>query len=103
MQPAEPEEIIDEVDVEQYVKDGKPVPRARRYRIRVDREFFVVSVSEMTGRAILALAGKTPEQYLLSQRLRGGVVKPVGPDEVVSFIGPGVERFMTMPKDATEG
>lgn len=103
MQAAEPENILDEVDVEQFVKEGKPVPRARRYRIRIDRESFVVSVPEMTGRAILALAGKTPEQYLLSQRLRGGVVRLVGPDETVSFLGPGVERFMTMPKDATEG
>jgi hypothetical protein len=57
----------------------------------------------MTGQAILALAGKTPQQYLLSQRLRGGVVEPVAPDRVVSFVEPGVERFMTMPKDTTEG
>jgi len=99
----EQEQPVEEVDVEQYVKEGKPIPRARRYRIRIDRERIVVETSELTGHAILALVGKTPQQYLLSQRLRGGAVKSVEPDQVVSFVAPGVERFMTMPKDATEG
>jgi hypothetical protein len=103
MESAGSEQYLDEVDVEQYVKAGTPVPRAHRYRIRIDRDLFVVTVPSMTGREILAVAGKTPEQYLLRQRLRGGVVKPVEPDEVVSFVDPGVERFMTLPKDTTEG
>lgn len=97
------EEPGEEIDVEQYAREGKPVPHARRYRIRIDREHYVVSVAQLTGQAILALAGKTTQQYLLSQRLRGGLVEPVSPDQLVSFVEPGVERFMSMPKDTTEG
>jgi Multiubiquitin len=103
MEPASSEQFVEEVDVEEYVKAGTPIPRAHRYRIRIDRDTFVVTVPSMTGREILAVAGKTPEQYLLRQRLRGGVVLPVEPDAVVSFVEPGVERFMTLPKDTTEG
>ena len=29
--------------------------------------------------------------------------KVIGPDEKVDLRQPGVERFMTMPRDATEG
>jgi len=97
------EELVDEVDVEEFVKAGRPVPRAKRYRIRINRDHFTVTVPEMTGREILALVGLTPEKATLSQKFRGGAAQPVGPDEVVSFVGAGVERFMTVPRDSTEG
>jgi hypothetical protein len=97
------EPFEEEVDVEAFAKEGRPVPRARRYRIRIDRERYVVEVAEMTGREILALAGKTPETHQLPQELRGGAAEPIRPDEVVSFTKPGVERFMTVPREQTEG
>lgn len=97
------EPLEEEVDVEAFAKEDRPVPRARRYRIRIDRERYVVEVAEMMGREILALAGKTPETHQLSQKLRGGAAEPIRPDEVVSFRKPGVERFMTVPREQTEG
>jgi len=95
--------IIEEIDVEEYVKQGRHVPHARRYRIRIDREQHVVYKPVITGREILNLVGKTPEKYLLSQRLRGGHVKPVEADEQIDLRGPGVERFMTLKRDPKEG
>ena len=98
------EELVDEVDVEATAVEARRRPRARRYRIRIDRERFVVEVPEMTGRRILELAGRTPpEQWLLSQKLHGGQVVTIGLDHVVDFRAPGVERFMTLPVDQTEG
>lgn len=97
------EDMVEEVDIEEFAKAGREVPRARRYRIRIDRERFTVTVPQMTGREILALAGKTPEGHLLSQKFRSGAAQPVARNETVSFTAPGVERFMTMPRDATEG
>ncbi len=97
------EPVVDEVDVEAFAKEGKPIPHARRYRIRIDRERYVVDVPKLTGREILALAGKTPETYQLSQKLRGGAAQPIRADQVVSFTDPGVERFMTVPREQTEG
>jgi hypothetical protein len=98
------EELVDEVDVEATACECRRRPRARRYRIRVDRERFVVNTAEMTGRQILELAGRCPpEQWILSQKLHGGDVVTIALDRVVDFRAPGVERFMTLPKDQTEG
>ena len=41
------EEILDEVDIEEYAKAGKPVPRARRYIFKVGKEPTVVNKVEM--------------------------------------------------------
>jgi Prokaryotic E2 family E/Multiubiquitin len=90
------------VDLEAFLAAGKPVPKGKKYRIRIDKQQFVVAVTEMKGRAILALAGKTPEKYLLRQKIHGAVV-PVAPDDEVSFLAPGVERFMTIPNEVQEG
>ena len=69
-----------------------------------DREKYTVEVPEMTGRQILELAKKLPpENWLLNQKLKGGHVKAIGLTEVVDFRTPGIERFMTLPKDQNEG
>lgn len=96
--------ILDEVVLEEYGARGERPPPARRYRIRIDRENYTVATSHMLGREILTLAGKTPpEQYKLRQKLRGGQVRPLGLDDDVDFTTPGVERFMTLRLDQTEG
>ena len=92
----------DIVDVEEYLAAGKQVPPGKKYRIRIDKERYVVKVEEMTGREILALAGKAPPKFLLRQKTKGGV-EEIGPDQVVSFVRAGVERFMTIPNEVTEG
>lgn len=104
--PSIPQDEIthDEVDIEEYAKRGEKPPRARRYRIRIDRERFTVTVSTMTGYELLKLAGKVPpDRFTLTQKFRGGAVKAVRLDEKVDFTAAGVERFMTLPLDQTEG
>lgn len=94
----------DEVDIEEYAKRGEAPPNARRYRIRIDRERYTVAVPKMSGRELLKLAGKVPpERFSLTQKFRGGAVKTVGLDETAVFTTPGIERFMTLPLDQTEG
>lgn len=92
----------DVIDVEEFVAAGKVVPKAKQYRIRLDKQQYVVGVEQMTGREILALAGKTSETFLLRVKAANGV-EPVGADQIVSFLAPGVERFMTIPNEVTEG
>lgn len=103
----EQDEVLDEseiVDIEEYAKSNRVPPPAARYRIRIDREQHVVRVPSMTGRQLLELAGKEPpDRYMISQKFHGGRVKEIGLDERVDFTAPGVERFMTLPKDQTEG
>ncbi len=49
----------EEVDIEELVKQGKRVPRAKRYRIRMDKERFVVTTPFITKAELLSLVGKT--------------------------------------------
>lgn len=98
---------VDEIEIETYAQkvSGKErPPKAKRYVIRVDKTKFTVEVTSMTGREILTLAGKTPpEQCKLTQKMHGGAAKTIGLDDTVDFTEPGVERFMTLKRDQTEG
>jgi hypothetical protein len=97
-------EILEEIiDLEEWAKADKKPKRAKRYRIRIDREYRIVEVHSMTGRQILGLVGKTPETYLLSQKFRGGRVEPIKADQVVEFHVHQIERFQTLALDPTEG
>lgn len=97
-------EVDEIIDLEEYAKAGRKPPRARRYRIRIDKQQYVVEVPTMTGRELLNLAGKTPAtNYMISQKLHGGEVKKIGYDEKVDFTTQGVEKFMTLPLDQTDG
>jgi hypothetical protein len=96
--------LIEEVDIEVYAARGEKPPHAHRYRIRVDKEAFVVHVPSMMGRELLTLAKKTPvEQYALYERMHHGEVRRIALDECVYFTKHGVERFTTIPLDPTEG
>lgn len=97
-------EILEEIiDLEEQAKAGHKPKKAKKYRLRIDKEKYTVEVHEMTGRQILGLANKTPEQYLLSQKLHGGLIEPVGTDQVVIFHRHEVERFQTLARDPSEG
>lgn len=99
------ETVSDEIiDIEEYAKTNRKPPRAKSYRIRIDKQHYVVNVSAMTGRELLNLAGKAPPtNYMISQKFRGGETKKIGLDEKADFTTPGVERFMTLPLDQTDG
>ena len=94
------------IDLEQYAKDGNPVPPhkpGRKYRIRIDKTFKTVESPTLTGSQILGLVDKTAAGYRLDLKLRGGQTKKIEPSDVVDLTSPGVERFMTLPLDQTEG
>jgi hypothetical protein len=97
------EPILDEVDIEEYAKRGEPLPLAKVYRLRIDDRHYVTDAAKLSGVQLLALAGKTPDAYHLRQRMRGGQVRTVTPDQIVDLREPGVERFMTIPKENTDG
>ena len=97
-------EVLEEIiDLEEWLKAGNHPKKAKKYRIRIDKQKYVVEVHEMKGREILALAGKTPAEYILSQKIHGGVVEPVEPEQVVIFHQHKVERFQTVARHCDEG
>jgi hypothetical protein len=99
------EEIsIEYIDIEEYTKAGKPPPKGRKYLIKIDKALFKVNQECMTGKEILEVAGKIPvERFQLNEKSKGGEVKKIGYHETVCFYKPGIERFMTIPLDQTEG
>ena len=94
----------DIIDVEAYAKEGKEPPKGVHYKIRVDKETYTVSVSQMTGQEILELAGKSPvTQFRLDMKLHGGATNKIELTAIIDLTMPGIERFMTLPLDQTEG
>ena len=91
------------IDIEQFAREGKPVPPGKRYRIRVDKDNFEVDSAVITGAQILDLVHKTADKYNLYQHVRGGQTKGIGPSDPVNLMDPGVERFTTMKIENTEG
>ncbi|MEQ1603421.1 MAG: multiubiquitin domain-containing protein [Pyrinomonadaceae bacterium] len=94
---------IEVIDIEEFAKAGKAVPKGKKYRIRVDKERFTVDSSRIKGKDILALVGKTPEKYNLYQHIRGERPKLIAADQTVDLTDAGVERFSTMKIENTEG
>ena len=97
------EVVFEEIEIEEYVRMKKPIPHAKRYVIRIDKEKRVVHTPELTGRQILELVGKTPDKFKLYEHFPGKQPEPVGPDKEVHLHKHHVERFTTMAKDTTEG
>lgn len=98
------EEVLEElVDLEEYALKNCAPPKARAYRIRIDKQKYTVHTAHMTGAEILAQAGKTPQGFGLQQKIHGGAVKTIKPTDVVDFTTPGIERFMTLPLDQNDG
>lgn len=92
------------IDIESYSARNETPPRGAQYRIRVDKGTYVVPGPSITGRQILELSGHTPpEHWRLDQRFRGGATKKVELAESVDLTTAGLERFMTLPLDQTEG
>ncbi len=91
------------VDLEEFSKTGKGVPPGKVYRFRVDKNYYETNKESLTGREILVIASKNPpEKHLLKQKIKGQVVD-IKLDDIVSLLSPGLERFMTIPNEVTEG
>jgi Multiubiquitin len=102
----ENEDMLNELDIESFTKENdadKAKPKAKAYRIRIDKEFFKVQLQNLNGEAILELANKTPKTHNLFQKVKGSATLPIGPSDIVDFTAPGVERFQTIALDTTEG
>jgi len=94
----------DLVDIEEYTRSGRPIPRARRYRYRVNKQHLETEFSELTGRQILESAGLVPvEQYRLRLKERHGPPVEIGLDQVVDLRKPEVERFIAQKKEVQDG
>ena len=93
----------DPIDIEDCSRHGRRPPKGQKYRIRIDRETYIVEAEKITGSQILALAGKTPQDWALNRKLGGGKRERIKADDVVDVSQPGVERFETVRRQAQQG
>ena len=84
--------------------DPRPIDPDKDNRIQIDKDFFEPPVAHMTGCELLELAGKKPpENFAIYLKVKGGQPERIGLDEKIDLGRPGVERFLTLPLDQTEG
>ena len=74
------------------------------YKIQIDKDIVVIPIPTPTGEELLKYAGKEPtNQYAIYLKKKGEQPRRIKPDEKVDLRVPGVERFVTLPFDQTEG
>jgi hypothetical protein len=82
-------------ELEMYAKDGKQIPHdCRLFRIKIDKEKYLVQQGALTGAELLKLADKNPEEYRILFKCHGKTTE-IGLNTNFSFLDPGIERFVT--------
>lgn len=90
----------DVVDLEAYTKSDKKIPVGKKYKVKIDNDFFVFDDHVVTGREILEKAGKTPvECHSLFQKLKHSDFEKIDLDEKVDLTKPGIEKFVVKPPE----
>lgn len=90
-------------DTSKIVDDAKATS-STHFIIFIDKVRFETDQAIWTGPQLLALAGKNPPQnYQIFEKKPGGQLEEIKPGQTVDLREPGVERFVTLPLDQTEG
>lgn len=94
-----------EAKLEQAEAKGERAGKPQVFKIQIDKlPLLETSNPTPTGRDLLILAGKNPpEQYAIYLKAKGGQPRRIGLTDTVDLREPGVERFVTLPLDQTEG
>lgn len=75
-----------------------------RYVVHIDKKEYETTDPTVTGKELLKLAGKTPiDQFAIYLRVAGSQPRRLGPHDHIDLREPGIERFVTLPLDQTEG
>ena len=86
---------------------GKGGPQGhpeKSFKVQIDKEIFEVTSPNQTARSLLTIAGKVPaENFALYKKGKGGQPERIPLDEEIDLNDPGIERFVTLPLDQTEG
>ena len=76
----------------------------QEFKVQIDKDIITIPTPTPSGQELLIYAKKEPpEQYAIYLKVKGGQPKRIMADEKVDLRTPGVERFVTLPLDQTEG
>ena len=78
-------------------------PPGKHFTIFIDKAKFETEQAVWTGAQLLTLAGKAPQGFQIFLKKPGGELEEIKPTQTVDLREPGVERFVTLPLDQTEG
>lgn len=77
--------------------------KSKPFKIQIDKDQYELDNPTPTARELLALAGKTPPEHFALYLKDKGKPQRLQLDERVDLREPGVEKFVTLPLDQTEG
>lgn len=90
-------------DPEFLLKHGIPVHGGSGYQIKIDNRLIVIPEFGPTGAELLKAINKDPKRFELIQKFTLGRTEVVQSDERVDLRVCGVEKFVTIPLDQTNG
>lgn len=97
-------EILEVVVVEDYIREGRLVPRAHKYKYRVNKKGFESDSEEITREQVLERAGFTPVgDFRLRLKRRHGPPEEIKPGTVLHLRLHGIERFIAQAKHVQDG
>lgn len=104
-------QVVITIDIADHCRHEQPHPQPDPgqevvYVLTIDGTKHKMSNPNPTGRELLALVGKTPQTHQLNQQQRVAgkpKVTRVKPTDTVDLTTWGIEKFMTLPLDNTEG
>lgn len=88
------------VTIPKEATDGDNTPK--KYKYKVDKKMLETESEYLTGVEILNAAEYSVKDYYLKQIIKGQPVN-IEPNQTVQMSDPGMERFVTIPKEATDG
>lgn len=97
---------LDIIDIEEYGKTCKPVPPARKYKLRVDKGYLEFETPFVSGKIILTKANKVPVEKFDIFKVLSTNPQPqkiVDLNVVVDLREKCLVRFVTLPKEQQDG
>lgn len=96
-------ETDEPIDVETLLKAGLPIPSSNKYLVKIDGKKVIISQFGPTGKELLAAVNKDATKFELIQKFTLGRTEKVEINERVDLRVCGVEKFVTIPLDQTNG
>jgi hypothetical protein len=97
---------LDIVDIEEYGKTCKPVPPARKYKIRIDKAYFEFDNPLTSGKKLLIATNKNPIEKFDIYKVVSTFPQPQkinNLDTEINLREKCLVRFVTLPKEQQEG